>query len=141
MIQKIVDGICMAIRTEYDKSFRIYTESVAQGLKEPCFSVLWLNGSNEKGVGVRHNRTYPFIIRYFPSSEEEPVKECSEVMENLYNILSIINTGTEKIRGTDMNGNVVDSVLQFQVTYKLSLLEQKDEINMEKLEVVTDGKD
>ena len=63
MIQKIVDGICMAIRTEYDKSFRIYTESVAQGLKEPCFSVLWLNGSNEKGVGVRHNRTYPFIIR------------------------------------------------------------------------------
>lgn len=141
MMQKIIDGICTAIRTEYDKSFRIYTEPVTQGLKEPCFSILLLNGSNEKGACTRHNRTHSFIIRYFPTSKEEPVTECSEVMENLYHILSIINNGTEKVRGTDMSGTVVDSVLQFQVTYKTSLLEQKDEISMEELEIVTDGKD
>lgn len=140
-MQKIINGIVTAIRTEYDKSFRIYTESVTQGLKEPCFSVLWLSGSSEKGACTRHNRTHSFIIRYFPLSEEEPIKECSDVMENLYSILSIIDIGDGKIRGTNMNGNIVDGVLQFQITYALSLLETNEEINMEELEVVTNGKD
>lgn len=140
-MQKIIDGIVAAIRTEYDKSFRIYTESVTQGLKEPCFSVLWLNGSSEKGACTRHNRTHSFIIRYFPLSEEEPFKECSDVMENIYSILSVIDTVDGKVRGTNMNGNIVDCILQFQITYTLSLLETKDEVNMEELEVVTDGKD
>ena len=136
-----MDGIVAAIRTEYDKSFRIYTESVTQGLKEPCFSVLWLNGSSEKSACTRHNRTHSFIIRYFPLSEEEPAKECSEVMENLYDILSVIDTVDGKVRGTDMNGNIVDGVLQFQITYALSLLEIYDEADMEKIKVVTMGKD
>ena len=139
MMQKIVDGIVAAIRTEYDKTFRIYTESVTQGLKEPCFSVLWLNGSSEKGACTRHNRTHSFIIRYFPLSEE-PALECSEVLENLYDILSVINAEDGKIRGTGMSGSIVDGVLQFQITYTLSLLETKEEVNMEELEVVTDGK-
>ena len=141
MMQKIMDGIVAAIRTEYDKSFRIYTESVTQGLKEPCFSVLWLNGSSEKGACTRHNRTHSFIIRYFPLSEEEPAKECSEVMENLYDILSVIDTVDGKVRGTDMNGNIVDGVLQFQITYALSLLETHNGTDMEKIKVVTMGKD
>ena len=68
------------------------------------------------------------------------MKECLEVMESLYDILSMINTGTEKIRGTDMSGNIVDGVLQFQVTYAFSLLEAKDETNMEKFEVRIDGR-
>lgn len=141
MMQKIIDGIVAAIRTEYDKFFRIYTESVTQGLKEPCFSILWLNGSSEKGACTRHNRTHSFIIRYFPLSEDEPARECSEVMENLYSILSIIDTGDGKVRGTDMSGKVVDGVLQFQITYTLSLLETNEEVNMEELEVMTEGRD
>lgn len=139
MIQDIIDGIVDAIRTEYDKSFRIYTESVEQGLKEPCFSVLCLNGSDEKGACVRHNRTYPFIIRYFPSSENEPIAECLEVMEVLYDLLSIIDVGASILRGTGMDGSIVDGVLQFQVTYASFLLATKTETSMEELEVKTSG--
>lgn len=140
MIQNIIDGICAAIRTEYDKSFRIYTESVKQGLKEPCFSILSLTGTDEQNVGTRHNRAYSFVIRYFPSSEE-PIAECLAVGEVLYDLLNIITAGTAKLRGKDTSGDVVDGVLQFQVTYAVFLLATTTETVMEKVEVRTDGKE
>lgn len=140
MIQSIIDGIIAAIRTEYDKSFRIYTESVEQGLKKPSFSVLCLNGTDEQKAGSRHSRVYPFNITYFPSTDE-PISECLTVMENLYDLLSIIDTGSVKLRGTGMNGDVVDGILQFQVTYTFFLLAVRTETNMEELEVKTDGKE
>ena len=41
MIQKIVDGICQALSREFtEQEYEIYTESVEQGLKVPCFSVI-----------------------------------------------------------------------------------------------------
>lgn len=138
MIQQIVDGIIAAIRTEYDKSFRIYTESVEQGFKEPCFSILTLNGSDAKNAGARRNRTYSFIIRYF-SSSDEPIAECLTVMESLYDLLSIIDVGASRLRGTGMDGSIVDGVLQFQVTYAFFLLASKAETSMEELEVNTNG--
>lgn len=140
MIQEIIDGIIKAIRTEYDKSFRVYTESVEQGLIEPCFSVLCLNGTDEQNVGSRHNRVHPFNITYFPSTDE-PLAECLKVMESLYDLLNIIDVGTSRLRGTSMSGDVVDGVLQFQVTYAFFLLATKTETDMEELEVKTDGKE
>lgn len=141
MIQNIIDGVVAAIRTEYDTSFRIYTESVEQGLKEPCFSVLCLNGTNEQRIGSRNDRSYLFNIKYFPSHVDEPIAECLGVMENLYDLLSIIDVGNSKMRGGNMSGTVVDGVLQFQVTYAPTLLMVGVETNMEDLEVITDGKE
>ena len=139
MIQGIIDGIVKAIRTEYDKSFRIYTERVEQGLKEPCFSVICLNGQNDKDVGARTNRLYSFNVTYFPSSDE-PRIECLKVMESLYDVFDVIDVDSAMLRGTGMNGDIVDGVLQFQVTYAYFVLATKTETNMNDLEVKTDGK-
>ena len=141
MIREIIDWIVAAIKTEYDESFRIYTESVEQGLVEPCFSILCLSGSDQPQVGSRHNRTYLFNITYFPSSEKEPILECLEVMDDLYDLLSNIGADSVRLHGTDMSGSVVDGVLQFQVTYAPFLLATELETNMEELEVKTDGKE
>lgn len=140
MIQEIIDGIIKAIRTEYDNSLRVYTESVEQGLIEPCFSIVCINGQSDNGVGGRKNRTYPFNITYFPSTDE-PRLECLKVMEALYDIFDVIEVGTSKLRGTGMNGDIVDGVLQFQVTYAFFLLATKAETSMEELEVKTDGRE
>ena len=40
MINKIIDGICAAIHSEFGKDYEIYTETAEQGLTEPCFSVI-----------------------------------------------------------------------------------------------------
>ena len=140
MIQSIIDGIIKAIRTEYDRSFRIYTESVEQGLQEPCFSVLCLTGSDEQKVGSRRNREHLFNITYFPSTDE-PISECLKVKENLFDLLNMIGTDDSMFSGANMSGDIVDGVLQFHVTYSFFLLKVKDEDYMENIEVTTNGKE
>lgn len=139
MIQKIINGIIGGIRIRYDKTFRIYTESVEQGLTEPCFSVLCLQSMSEAKAGTRHSRTYPCIIRYFPDSEDEPLQECQSVAEDLYELLEVIDIGGKRIRGKDMKGDIEDGVLQFQITYTGFVLATNSETTMEELEVRTDG--
>lgn len=118
MIQKIIDGIIAAIRTEYGKPYRIYTESVIQGLKEPCFSVMCLNPSGEREVGNRFKRFYPFMISYFPSTDE-PVEECNDVCDTLLFLLSDIETddGGVHVLGAP-SGQIVDGVLHFGIQYQ-----------------------
>ena len=60
MIQKIVDGICQTLSREFtEQEYEIYTESVEQGLKVPCFSVLMLKASIERQSEHRYQKTYP----------------------------------------------------------------------------------
>lgn len=119
MIQKLLDGVIKAIRTRYDKSYDICTESVEQGLMEPCFSVLSLNPSGQRETSNRFKRFYPFIITYFPATDE-PVAECNEVCEELLELLTDINTEIGIFHAVDdMSGQVVDGNLQFSVQYQL----------------------
>ena len=66
MINKIIDGISVAINAEFGYDYEIYTESVEQGLNEPCFSILCLNPTNEQFLGRRYFRNNQFCIHYFP---------------------------------------------------------------------------
>ncbi len=132
MIAKVIDGIIAAIRSEYDsKAYRIYTESVEQGLKEPCFSIMCLKPeAQRKGTG-RTRRFYSFDIVYFPKSDCEPVQECTEVYENLVECLMDITADGRILHGSDISGTVVEGILHVQVTYDLFLLKQVEEQNME----------
>lgn len=124
MIQSIIDGIIKQIRTEYGKSYRVYTESVEQGLTEPCFSIMCLNPSSEREISDRFKRFYPFMIVYFPSSDE-PIAECNAVCESLLGLLNDIETDVGTFHGSDLSGNIVDGVLQFSVQYKTFMAKQK----------------
>ena len=111
MIQKVIDGIITAIRTEYGSAhFKVYTELVEQGLKNPCFSVMCLNPSVEVTGKVRSRRYYPFVIDYFPKSDDEPVDECNTVYETLIECLGDITVEDKIIHGSNVSGNVVDGV-------------------------------
>ena len=119
MIQSIIDGIIRALRTEYGKSFRIYTESTEQGLIEPCFSVLSLNPSGNREVGNRYKRFFPFMITYFPSTNE-PIAECNAVCETLLGLLNDITTDIGVVHAFDTpSGKIVDGVLQFSIQYQV----------------------
>lgn len=126
MIQEVIDGIINAIRTSFDETFRIYTESIEQGLIEPCFSILSLNPSGERELGNRYKRFFPFMITYFPSSDE-PIAECNAVCEELLGLLADIQTGIGLLHATELSGRVVDENLQFSVQYNVSALLQKEQ--------------
>ena len=124
MINKIIDGISVAINSEFGDPYEIYTESIEQGLTEPCFSILCLNPTLEQFLGKRYYRTNQFCIHYFPSSAEKR-SECFAVMERLIKALELITVDGDLIRGTKMNGEIVDDVLSFFVNYDLYVYKQE----------------
>lgn len=108
MIQKIVNGICQALSREFtEQEYEIYTESVEQGLKVPCFSVLMLKASIERQSEHRYQKTYPFSVQYFPESEE-PYAECQAILERLYRTMELIETEIGNLRGTELSGQISD---------------------------------
>ena len=133
MIQDIIDGIIEKIKSEY-VGYDVYTESVEQGLNEPCFSILCLTILSDRKLGSRQERNYKFMIRYFPSTQE-PRSECLTVCDKLNELLTSINTNNGVIHGNDFEGNVVDNVLQYEVTYSLFVQEQYEQESMEEIEL------
>ena len=129
MIQEVINGIISAIRTSFDETFRIYTESIEQGLIEPCFSILSLNPSGERELGNRYKRFFPFMITYFPSSDE-PIAECNAVCEELLGLLTDIQTGIGLLHATELSGEIVDGNLQFSVQYNVSALLQIEQTDL-----------
>ena len=134
MINEITDGISLAINSDFGDTYEIYTESIKQGLNEPCFSILCLNPTLEQFMGKRYFRTNQFCIHYFPSSDEKR-SECHAVAERLFGVLEYITVGDDLIRGTEMHCEIVDDVLSFFVNYDLYVYKDVDnEEFMETLE-------
>ena len=140
MINKIIDGISVAIHSEFGDPYEIYTESVEQGLNEPCFSILCLNPTVEQFLGKRYFRTNQFCVHYFPSSNEKQ-SECHNVMERLVSTLEIINVDGDQCRGTEIHSEIVDGVLSFFVNYDMFVYkETTPEPTMESVSHNTDLK-
>ena len=123
MINQIIDGISMTLHSTFGDTYEIHTESIEQGLIEPCFSILCLNPSVEQFLGNRYYRINQFCIHYFPSSAEKR-SECNSVMEQLFTALENITVGGDLVRGTNMNGEIVDGVLSFFVNYDMFTYKQ-----------------
>ena len=143
MIQSVIAGMVAAIRTEYDKSsYRIYTDSVEQGLKEPCFSIMCLKPSRERKLNRRYKDISSFMVQYFPKSYDEAQEECMTVCEALYDVLDVITVDGVRLQGTEMSGQVVDGVLQFQVNYIQMLMRtMAEDVKMDGVQVNAVGKE
>ncbi len=125
MINKIIDGISVAINSEFGDPYEIYTESIEQGLTDGSFSILCLNPTINQVLGGRYFRKNQFCIHYFPKSNE-PKSECHAVLERLMGALEIITVDGDLCRGTDMHGEVVDNVLSFFVNYDMYVYKKTD---------------
>ena len=115
MIQDIIKSIAVALKNEFN--YPIYTESLEQGLVEPCFSIVHLQTINEQIVGVRYKRTYSFDVHFFPKDKLKAKSECLDVAERLTVCLDTINFVDNIYHMIKMNYEIVDGVLHFFVTY------------------------
>lgn len=137
MINKIIDGISISLNAEFGDDYKIYTESIEQGLKEPCFSIICVNPTNELFRGKRYFRQNLFCIRYFPSKKDEKYAECMEVMERMFDCLEIIKVLSDPQRGTKMHGEMVDDVLHFFVNYDMFVYKVENTDAMETLNLTS----
>ncbi|MPN23816.1 hypothetical protein SDC9_171209 [bioreactor metagenome] len=144
MINKIIDAISISINSEFGDSYEIYTESLEQGLKEPCFSVFCLNPTNELFLNKRYFRRNQFCIQYFPSTDEVNY-ECNAVRERLFDCLELITIKVDELtgdltRGSKMKGEVVNGVLNFFVNYDMFVYKVETKDLMEEMEINADAK-
>lgn len=143
MIKGLIDGISVAIDAEFNSEsdkYEIYTQLVEQGMEKPCFSIVLLKPSIEQVVGKRYFRRQPFCIYYFPETEDVQT-ECYEVQERLEDILELITADGDLVRGTEMNGEIVDGVLAFLVNYNFYVMKDVEQADaMETLTNTTDVK-
>ena len=142
MINKIIDGISISLNAEFGENYKIYTESIEQGLKEPCFFITCLNPTTELFLGKRYFRTNQFCIQYFPETNEKQ-RECNGVAERMLQCLEYITIyGEDKpIMGTKMKYEVVDGVLNFFVNYDCFIRKTEQQTPMESLQASTSVKE
>lgn len=127
MISSIIKGISVAINTEFGDVYTIYTESIKQGLKEPCFFISCLNPTNKVFFGERYFRTNQMCIQYIPTNTSVEKEECNAVAERLFNCLEYITVGEDPVRGSKMNSEIIDGILNFFVNYDLFIMKLKNE--------------
>lgn len=116
MIKKIIDGILATLSEEFGDEYTLYTESVMQGMKEPCFFVFCISPNTRVFRGRRYYHENQFAIQYLTAADE-PRTECTNVAENLFACLELITVDGDLMRGTDMNADISDEVLTFTVNY------------------------
>ena len=139
MVNNIIDGISIKLNQVFGDGTRIYSETVKQGLEEPCFFIAVLNPSQAKMIKGRYFRQHPFDVHYFPTNTDGKNKEIQSVASQLLDGLEYITlTNGDLVRGTNMNYEVVDGVLHFFVQYNMYIKKIEVSDDMETLTIETD---
>lgn len=131
MINDFISAVCIAINTEFGDSYEIYTETIEQGLQEPCFFVQCINPSISKEMTNRKLNSLLFMVQYFPESNTDAYAEINDVIERLYSCLASIDYKGVTVEGSDIDKNVNDKVLNFNITYDFHTVITSDDEKME----------
>lgn len=138
MVNEIINGIAIKLHSVFDSDYKIYKESIEQGLTEPCFSIVLLQAVQEARLPNRYFRSLPFDVHYFPKSTTNAKNEMYEVGEQLLMALEHItvkDNGSDSLcRGTKMRYEIVDNVLHFFVSYDLFIKKEQEKVLMLDLE-------
>lgn len=134
MINDLINGISIKLRSVFGSDYKIYKEEVKQGLVEPCFNIVVLEPSQEAKLPNRYLRSYPIDVHYFPKTNTK--NEMYEVAEKLLIELEYITVLDNLCRGIKMRYEIVDGVLHFFVNYDFFVKkEMGKQDNMEELTV------
>lgn len=129
MINSIISAISNAIYDTFGDGYEIYKESVEQGLNEPCFLISNVSRKNNQFLSCRYKEANLFTVQYFPSTTNIR-QECNDVAERLENCLELIQCDGNLVRGTNINSQIVDDILNFSVNYDYFTIKASDNADM-----------
>ena len=129
MCPYIIDGISVSLHKYFGDAYKIYAETVEQGLKIPCFFIGHEDTSRKNMIGGRYFSRYSFDISYFP---KEGKLEMLEIAEKLMDCLKIIELPDgSPVRGRNMRFNIANGILHFYISYSMFLEEVEVKDKME----------
>ena len=133
MIEEIINGIAKSLYDEFGEGYHIYSENTESGIKEPCFIINVVSKLHERTLMDRFNETVPVCVQYFTKRLKRH-NDHHEVIERLENCLEFIEMGDSLIKGGNTSGEVIDGVLNFNITYSYRTMKKFDETQMEDIE-------
>lgn len=113
----MIDEIIFVLHSTFP-DIRIYTETVEQGVVEPCFIVTHLSGNGKREITKRMKIVNQFVIQFLPKSygvngQHKENEDCSKMMDSLRYLLA----DTKSYHATILDGKITDGVLTFEVEY------------------------
>lgn len=130
MVDLILNAVTKQLGTTFGNGYHYYVEDVEQGLDEPCFTVDLILPLQRAKSPVLYDRTMPIVIYYFSDSKNNIKKDCYKKGEQLAECLEYLPFDGGLIRGEEISWQMIDDVLKFFVTYKLTTkrVSETDEI-------------
>ena len=127
---------------KYFPDYDIYGEEIEQGFEEPCFFVQQLPKTRKKEI-QSYQDSVSFDIQGFLDIYEEDLNEKYNVIgDTLLEKLEYLTLDeNKKIRGSQMNYEIRDRVLHFNVTYTSYRQVVQDREKMKSLDVKESVKD
>lgn len=120
MLNDIVSAISIKLHEAFGDSFEIYTGQVRQGLKPPCFIVSFVSQQRTQYVGAQSRLANLFTVTYIPENVGEWA-ECIGIQCRLAPALGYITVGSDLLRGTGINSQLIDGALVFTANYDYSV--------------------
>ena len=136
MIEDIVKGISRALYGAFGENYTIYKDDVPQNFKEPCFSIVHVQGNMDLKSSARYFSHNLFDIHYFPKDELNSRTEMRSVIESLFLSLEYINVLDNLCRGTKMSYEIIDGVLHFFVNYDLFVVKDMSDVEKPTMETL-----
>lgn len=127
----IIDGVSIKLN-EIETTYEIYTDSVKQGLKMPCFFIKQLPSSKKRLIGNRFENELNLVIHVI--LEEVEMETLNSIGDKLYELEYITLLNGDILRGTKMKIETSDGVLEFFITYKY--FTYKDQKSKEGMEII-----
>lgn len=133
IVNKFIDGITVALHTEFGDEYKYYVEDVEQNVSYPCFVVGMLNPLIRSKSTVKYDRTMPVVIHYFTDKENtlDAKKDDWAIAERLIESLEYLSIDGLLFRGENIEWEIVEDVLEFFITYNFEIRKYEDPIYME----------
>lgn len=127
MYDQIMDAVTQRLDELFEgDGYTIYTDEVAQDLREPCFFVSFLEPSEKQRIGNRYYRETGMAVQFLPGEADQPSRLLRQVAECLMGGLEYVMMPDGKpIRGTNREWKVADGVLNFFVNYNVFVQKEK----------------
>ena len=127
----IIDSVSIKLN-KIEETYEIYTDSVKQGLKMPCFFIKELPSNKKRLVGNRFENELNLVIHTM--LEEENIEQLNNIADKLYELEYITLINGDILKGINMKTEISDGVLLFFVTYKyFTYKEVQKETEMENI--------
>ena len=121
---------------EDSKAWNCYVEEQNQHFQRPAFFVKQILLSQNKLMADNYERFYRMRIMWFPElTASRKRNQCVAIGEKLFEVFRMLELENFPVRGSELEMEIIDEILHFNVTYRLDAFIKHQNAKMEELDL------